>query len=218
MGKPKEKERLYYDAISKIYKYRLSSQACAHTPHNLHTHKPDQNPTEQAPRGRCRVVITGLRTRAVYFLLTRRTLNFVLLLLCFSLYTWRYIRAFVWVHKPRASRSYTNSWFNHNYALSELHVSEICHRRRHRRTRIKNQSDEINKLTMSNEYNKVLSPTPATALYSIVNCGKHPRATNRTGPNAHSLCNIHSKSTTSARERIAEGTRNRHTVRSHYKA
>lgn len=53
-------------------------------------------------------------------------------------------------------------------------VSEICHRRRHRRTRIKNQSDEINKLTMSNEYNKVLSPTPATALYSIVYCGKHP--------------------------------------------
>lgn len=168
MGKPKEKKRLYYDAISKIYKYRLSSQACADTPHNLHTHKPDQNPTEQDPRGRCRVVITGLRTRAVYFLLTRRTLNSVLLLLCFSLCTWRYIRAFVWVHKPRASRSYSNSWFNHNYALSELHVSEICHRRRHRRTRIKNQSDEINKLTMNNEYNKVLSPTPATALYIVV--------------------------------------------------
>lgn len=67
----------------------------AYTHHIIYTHNPDRNPTEQVPRGRCRVVITGLRTRAVYFLLTRRTLNSVPRLLSFPPCTWRYIRAFV---------------------------------------------------------------------------------------------------------------------------
>lgn len=80
--------------------------------------------------GRTLAVITGLRTRASGFLLTQWTR-------C----TWRFVLLFDLPRKSRASLT----WFNHNYScINKLQLGDKfagdC---------IRNQSNEINKLTMA---------------------------------------------------------------------